>query len=151
MQLCPTMPTLAPVVLIATLACSSSPARPDDVQRMDRVAAFIDALRQRGATVVAMERIAPESYCLSVGPRRLVVNGENVYAFEYDNAEGASRDASTISSDGSVVTSGRACRIEWIGPPRFYRQDRLIALYVGTNQGLIDTLDGILGGPFAHR
>lgn len=149
MQLRSTIPTLAPVVLIASLACS--PARPDDVQRTDRVAVLIEALRQRGATVVPMERMLPDSHCLSVGARRLVVNGENVYAFEYENAEGASRDASTISSDGSVITSGRACRIEWIGPPRFYRQDRLIALYVGTNQGLIDTLDGILGSPFAHR
>lgn len=152
MQPLSTVPALSTLALLVSLACSNSPAAPDDTQTTGRVSALIAALRQRGATVLRMEQMAPDSHCLSVGPRRLVVNGENVYAFEYTSAEAATRDAATISPDASSITpSGRACSISWTGPPRFYRQDRLIALYVGTNQELIGMLDGILGNAFAHR
>jgi hypothetical protein len=151
MQIRFTVPTVSAVVLIASLACSN-PAGPDEVQITGRVTALIEALRQQGATVRAMERMSADAHCLSLGAQRLVVNGENVYAFEYETAEAATRDASTVSSDGSTITAtGRACMPGWTAPPRFYRQDRLMALYVGTNQDLIRTLDGVLGSPFAHR
>jgi hypothetical protein len=140
------------MVLIAGLACNGSMAGPDEAQVTPRAATFVDALKQRGATVQSMERLSPQAYCLSVGPQRLVVNSENVYAFTYDSDAAASADASAISPDASSITAGgQACRPGWTGPPRFYRQDRLIVLYVGTNQELIRTLDAILGNPFAFR
>jgi hypothetical protein len=102
--------------------------------------------------VVQMEHMSSDLHCLSVGALRLTVNGENVYVFEYKSADAANGDASTVSTDGSTITgTGRACHIDWIGPPRFYKKDRLIVLYVGANQALIRTLDGLLGRPFAAR
>jgi hypothetical protein len=141
-----------PGILLFSLACSRSAAGPDAVQPAARVDALVDALRQQGATATRVEQLSPESHCLSVGARRLLVNGENVYAFEYQTTGAAERDAATISPDGSSITpAGRACMVSWSGPPRFYRQDRLLALYVGTNQDLIRLLDRVLGSPFAHR
>lgn len=134
---------------VASLACSGNPAGPSDLESTE---ALISALEEQGATVVRMGQMPPESHCLSVGARRLSVNGENVYAFEYESAAAANRDASMVSSDGSTIGStGRACSILWVGPPRFYKRDRLIVLYVGTNQDLIRILDGLLGRPFAAR
>jgi hypothetical protein len=41
--------------------------------------------------------------------------------------------------------------ITWIGPPRFYKKDRLIVLYVGSNSDVIRLLDTVLGRPVAAR
>jgi hypothetical protein len=140
------------LVLVATVSCGGSLAAPGDSQTTGRVATLIEALTRQGATAVSMERVTAESYCLSVRARRLVVNGENVYAFEYDSPQAAGRDAAGISPDASSITAaGQACMPAWTGPPRFYRQDRLIVLYVGADQNVISVLDTVLGGAFAHR
>ena len=133
---------LSTAALLVTVACSDTVAAPDQIQTTPRVSAFVGALEQQGAKVIPMERLSPQAYCLSVGARRLEVNRENVYAFEYESTDAASRDAAAISPDASSISAaGTACRPAWTGPPRFYQQDRLLVLYVGTNQGLIGVLD----------
>lgn len=137
---------------VAGIRCSGKPAGPSDLDSTEATEALIGALKEQGATVVRMEQMSRESHCLSVGALRLAVNGENVYVFEYATADAANRDASTVSSDGGTIDgTDRACAFFWIGPPRFYKKDRLIVLYVGTNEDLIRTLDGLLGRPFAAR
>jgi hypothetical protein len=147
--------TLSAAVLAASIACSGSPAGPGDVpgvQPSERVGALIAALAQQGVTAVPKEQMPRESHCLSVGALRLAANEENLYVFEYESVAAADRDAAAISPDGDTISGAdRACSILWIGPPRFYKSDRLIVLYVGTNQPLIRTLDGLLGRPFASR
>jgi hypothetical protein len=131
----------------ASVACRSNPAAPGD---LGSAQALTTALTEQGATVVRLEQMPATSHCLSVGALRLSVNGENVYVFEYESADAANMDASTVSPDGSAINSaGRGCFIRWTGPPRFYKKDRLIVLYVGSNQDLIRTLDRVLGPPFA--
>ena len=145
-------PRLSLLVMVASLACSDNPVGPGDLPRTESVGALIGVLQQQGATVVPMEHLSRESHCLSVGAVRLAVDGENVYVFEYESAEAANTDARTVSADGDAINgAGRACSFFWIGPPRFYKKDRLIVLYVGTNQDLIRMLDGLLGRPFAGR
>jgi hypothetical protein len=147
--------TLSVLVLLASAACSGSPVGPGDVpevQPTERVGALIAALAQQGVTVVPKEQMSREAHCLSVGAVRLATNEENLYVFEYESAGAADRDASAVSPDGSTISgAGRACSIDWIGPPRFYKRDRLIVLYVGTNQNFVRALDSVLGRPFASR
>lgn len=141
--------------LLATAACSGSPTAPRDVsavQPTERVGSFIAALAQQGVTAVPKEHMPRESHCLSVGAVRLSADEENLFVFEYESAGAADADAGTISRDGDTITgAGKACSFLWVGPPRFYKRDRLIVLYVGTNQPLIRALDGLLGRPFASR
>jgi hypothetical protein len=155
MRLRTRMLTACLVALFATVGCSRSPARPGDVnglQPTERVAALIAALAQQGVTVVPKEQMPRESHCLSVGALRLATNEENLYVFEYESAGAADRDAAAVSPDGSYITgTGRTCEFFWIGPPLFYKSDRLIALYVGTNQNFVRALDRVLGRPFASR
>jgi len=149
MQLRSAISTLLVMSAVVSLSCSGNPAGPSGPGSAE---ALVGALRQQGATVVRMEQMSRDLHCLAVGALRLAVNGENVYVFEYETAGAATRDASTVSSDGSQISGGgRACIFHWVGPPRFYQTDRLIVLYVGTNQDLIRTLDGLLGRPFAAR
>jgi len=146
---------LSAVVLAASIACSGSPAGPRDVpgvQPSKRVGALIASLARQGVTAVPKEQMPRDSHCLSVGAVLLAADQENLYVFEYESAAAADTDVAAISPDGSTISgTGRACSILWIGPPHFYSSDRLIVLYVGTNQHLIRTLDGLLGPPFASR
>jgi hypothetical protein len=162
------------VVLLASAACGRVPTGPGDVaevQLTDPVTALTAALAQQGVTAVPKERFPRESHCLSVGALRLAAhddrrftrerdrasrdhaaNEENLFVFEYKSASAANRDASGVSPDGgSITATDRACAFSWIGPPRFYKSDRLIVLYVGRNENLIRALDDVLGRPFAGR
>jgi hypothetical protein len=129
----------------ANLACEPGPLAPTGLRS---ASALIAALEQQGSTVTSMGEMPRDSYCLSVDALRLSVDGEDLYVFEYADSDAASRDASTVSPDGGAI--GR-CAFHWIGPPRFYRKDQLIALYVGTNADVIRRLDAVLGSPFARR
>jgi hypothetical protein len=152
MQLRPVSFTLSVLALAANLACGRNPTGPSDPQLTEPVAALIAALAQQDATVVPMERMPRESHCLSVGALRLAVDGENVYVFDYETADATNRDASTVSPDGGTINrSDRACAFFWVGPPRFYKNERVIVLYVGTNPDLIRRLEALLGKPFAAR
>jgi hypothetical protein len=75
----------------------------------------------------------------------VLVNGAHVSAFEYSSAEAAAADAALVRPDGqpsilSVIT--------WVSTPRFYRQDRLIVLYVGCSTEVVQALDVTVGPAF---
>jgi len=82
----------------------------------------------------------------TVRAARLVAGGEDVNAFEYTTAALAAADAAKVSPSGSVIG---ASQVTWISPPRFYRKDQLIVLYVGTNVTVVSALEIVMGKPFA--
>lgn len=77
---------------------------------------------------------------------RLVVGGEDVSAFEYTTVALAAADAAKVSPSGSPIGTSQ---VTWISPPRFYRKDQLIVLYVGTNVAVVHALEVVMGKPFA--
>ena len=138
------------VVLCTALAasgCGANPATgPSPVVSTD---AFIRAVEDQGVRITRMEEMPRQSHpFFSVPAQRLTVSGENVYVFQYASAPEADREAATISRDGSQVGNSH---IDWIGPPRFYRKDRLIVLYVGATQDVVRALESVLGNPVAAR
>ena len=138
-------PTIAIALLIVSVSCMDNPTQPSELQSTD---ALIRALEQRSATVMRMEKMPREQHCLSIGPVRLVVNSQDVLAFEYVSAEAANAAASRVSRDGGTIGG---CSFQWLGPPRFYKKDRMIVLYVGTTQAVIEILNDVLGAQFAGR
>jgi len=56
-------------------------------------------------------------------------------------------DAALISPDGQP--NPRA-QVGWISAPHFYRQGRLIVLYVGCTGEIIETLNGLMGPAIAR-
>ncbi len=78
----------------------------------------------------------------------LTVNGEGVQAFEFASEVEAEAIAETVSKDGgSVGTSS----IFWVAPPHFFKAGRLIVIYVGSDIGVINRLQEIMGSQFAGR
>ena len=76
------------------------------------------------------------------------VHGEDVQVFEYANAAAADAEAAPISRDGMSVGTRK---IFWVGPPHFFKQGRLLVLYVGENEKVLGTLAAVMGPQFAGR
>ena len=107
---------------------------------------LVDTLRARGATVVPVGDVSQPFF--SVAGFAITVNGENVQVFEYPTEGAAAADAARVAPDGGSVGT---TMITWVAPPHFYRQGRLIALYVGTNPDVTGLLTSVLGPQFAGR
>lgn len=107
---------------------------------------LIDNLRAAGATVEPAGDISQPFF--SVKGNAITVNGENVQAFEYADATAADTEAALISPDGSSVGTSM---VSWVAPPHFYKAGKLIVLYVGESQAVIDVLESVLGSQFAGR
>lgn len=107
---------------------------------------LLDSLRAAGATVdpagtISQPFFAPEGQLLTV-------NGEDVQAFEFASEAEANAIAQTVSADGSSVGTSM---ISWVAPPDFYKAGRLIVIYVGSDSGVINILQEIMGSQFAGR
>lgn len=76
------------------------------------------------------------------------VRNEDVQVFQYSNIAAAAAQAALVSPDGSTVGTSK---FHWIGPPHFYRQGKLLVLYVGDNGKVLKALEAVLGRQFAGK
>jgi len=74
------------------------------------------------------------------------VNDEDVQVFQYRDRSQADAKAATISPDGRTIGNAK---VHWIEPPHFYKKGRLLVLYVGTTEGVLQVLAAALGPQFA--
>jgi hypothetical protein len=119
------------VSLIAT-ACAAptpsptpAPVPPQGGQVTDYVS-LVDNLRAAGATVNPAGEV--EQPFFSVKGLVIKVNNNDVQVFEYSDADAAENEAKTISPDGSSIGTSMPF---WVGPPHFFKAEKLIVLYVG--------------------
>ncbi len=130
---------------------SEEPAVSHDGSTMDYVS-FIDNLRQAGATVEPAGEVSQPFF--AVTGNRIVVNGDDVQVFEYTDTSAAEAEAAPVSADGCEVGStskGGVYMLEWVAPPHFYKEGKLIVLYVGDSEAVTDVLESVLGQQFAGR
>ncbi len=77
----------------------------------------------------------------------LCVTGESLHVYEFrTEAQAQAAVASIDPRDPSHVGDSI---IEWVGNPRFWKGDRSIVLYAGSDPDTEDALDALLGEPFA--
>jgi hypothetical protein len=74
------------------------------------------------------------------------VNNGNVQVFEYKYAATAKADADQVKPDGYQVGDAM---VDWVAPPHFFHQGRVIALYVGSDKAVLSSLTATLGKQFA--
>jgi hypothetical protein len=145
-------------VLLATLvvaSCGADPPSGPDNRPLDarpETTSLVEALRAAGATVARGEVLPVSSNpFFTVDSTRLDVNGGHVGVWEYSTPGNAERQAAQVSADGYEIRTGPTSltHVDWIAPPHFYRQSRLIVLYVGRDRGVMTLLEGLLGPQFA--
>ncbi len=127
---------------------SSAPRRQTSTQTsfVKDFKGLIEKLRTGGTTVKQGEKISQPFF--SVEGQTLNVGGESVQVFQYGNAEIAEKEAKQISPQGTSVGT---TMVTWVAPPHFYRNDKLIVLYVGKNSEIIKALENALGRQFAGK
>jgi hypothetical protein len=107
------------------------------------LASLLTALGQAGLTVT--QAGAVQQPFLSVPGQAITANGQTIQAFEYPDAAAAARDAAKIQPDGTIPNTS----VMWGAQPHFYRADRLLVIYVGTDATVLAALTSALGAPFA--
>lgn len=117
---------------------------------------LVDHLRGRGLTVeiagaVQQPFLRPPGTLLRLSGGDLQAPTD-VQSYNYDDTDlgtdgmqAAEADASQLGPDGSPPTM----MITWVAPPHFFRKDRVIVLYTGTDQAVITVLTEALGPQFA--
>ena len=122
-----------------------SPSTPQ-TGAVEEMTSLVDALRAAGATVELGEPVQQAFF--GVGGDILKVNGADVQIFEYDSPEAMEADAEQVSEDGGSIGLNM---VTWVATPHFYKTGRIIVLYVGDDQAVLDLLEGALGSQFAGR
>ena len=107
---------------------------------------LVDRLRTSGAGATAAGDV--EQPFLSIKGVMVKVHGEDVQVFQYPSVAEMETAAAPISRDGMAVGTRK---IFWVGPPHFFKQGRLLVLYVGDNDKVLKALEAVLGRQFAGK
>ncbi|HEX6035995.1 MAG TPA: hypothetical protein VFY83_16270 [Anaerolineales bacterium] len=124
-------------------AAPAATAEPGSVQ--DK-ATFVTALEALDATVESGEPIT-QAFFTPEGSI-LKINGTDVQVFEYESVEAMEGEASQVTPDGGSIGTSM---VTWVDTPHFYKAGRIIVLYVGSDQTVLDLLGKALGQQFAGR
>ena len=127
------------VTAVPTIASTESPVVEDQTT-------LIAALKAAGATVevgdsITQDFFRPEGHIIKV-------NGADVQVFEYESADAMENEASQVAPDGGSIGTSM---VSWMDAPHFYKTGRIIALYVGSDQTILDLLNMVLGAQFAGQ
>ena len=107
---------------------------------------LIKSLRALGAGASAVGDV--EQPFFSIKGVMIKVHGEDVQVFQYANAAAVDAEAAPISRDGMAVGTRK---IFWVGPPHFFKQGKLLVLYVGNDDKVLKALEAVLGRQFAGQ
>lgn len=147
------------LILVALLAVACSAAEPAETESSDNSVSKngngsgvedFDSLREAFEDLGARTEVGGSitQPFFSVEAQMIAIDGADVQVFEYPNEEAADADAALVSSDGSSVGTSMPF---WVDTPHFFKSGQLIVLYIGSDAGVITTLESILGPQFAGR
>ena len=140
-------PILSGLFLVLALVVSgcANTASPEPLVVEDQ-AGLIAALQAAGATVEVGDPISQDFF----GPEGniLKVNGADVQVFEYESADTMENEASQVAPDGGSIGTSM---VSWMDAPHFYKTGRIISLYVGSDQTILDVLEMVMGPQFAGQ
>ena len=109
-------------------------------------ASLAASLRAAGASVRPGAKVDQPFF--PVRGRLIEIHGEDVQVFQFADAAAGNAQAARISPTGTTIGT---TKVQWIGPPHFYRKDRLLVLYVGDSERVLKALETVLGPQFAGQ
>jgi len=128
---------------------TTAPAAPSVTSQGDSTvtdrASLMEALQGRGFDVQPAGEVRQPFF--EVSGTVLKVGGADVQVFEFADAAAAKEAMSTIGPDGNPPTM----MIDWVAAPHFYQAGKIIALYVGEDNAIIEALTKTLGAQVAGR
>ena len=137
-------PTLAPEIQgpVDTVVASTAvqTAVVDDLSNLMAALQAVDVPVELGEAI--------DQPFFSVPGQTLKVNGQDVQVFVYDTAEAMETEAAQIAADASTIGTNMPT---WVDTPHFYKMGRLLVLYVGQDQMVLEQLNRVFGPQFAGR
>ena len=137
-------PTIATLVMVTLAGCADTGGSPSRTQLSPEAEALAARLRSSGLTVEAAGEV--EQPFFSVKGQVLASGTEQIQVFTFPSADAAAAAAAKVSPDGATIGT---TSVNWVGPPHFYRSEKLVVLYVGRDQKTVAALRTVLGNPFA--
>ena len=135
------------LVVAVPLAIALAAACDGSINPADDVASLLKSLEQAGfGTPEQQATNVLESRFFSVPGIALVVPGRRVLAFEFADEPEAAAQAGLVSPDGSGIGNKF---VGWRDTPHFFSRGRLIVIYQGDDQKMLDALEQALGPQFA--
>lgn len=110
---------------------------------------FIYVLKENGFTyedVDTSQNVENPPKLFAFDVKRILVGEDVLQIVEYDSKESMERDAAMIRPDGSNLPYAL---VDWVSYPHFFKKDKLIVYYVGTNETMIAFLTEVFGEQFA--
>jgi len=134
------------MTIIVTSCAENQHADATDGKAVDNYDGLLAALDENGARV---DPVGPISQPFFVPEGQVIsVDGYEVQVFEFSMEQDMQSVAETITPDGiSIGTT----MISWVEAPHFYKSGKLIVLYVGEEDAVIDVLKVVLGAQFAGK
>jgi len=135
-------------------------ARPSPTWEAEDQTNFADRLRGEGFVV---ERVAEatEPFLRTVGARLRLSGGTltqstELQIYTYADPALAADDAARVQPDTSVKWTEpngnvKTISFAWVAPPHFFRRERVLVLYTGTDRAVLTLLTDLLGAQFAGR
>ena len=107
---------------------------------------LMTALQAAGMTVESAGAVSQPLF--SAPGQSVTVNGQEVQVYVFDTPEAMESAAAQVSADASTIGTTTPT---WTSDPHLFKAGRLIVVFVGTDQKIIDILTGTFGPQFAGR
>lgn len=137
-----------PTVLPESTVAAAVTMVPTDIQTavVEDFNSLLEVLRTTGANVELGDEI--EQPFFTVKGQVAKINGADVQVFVYDTVAAMEAEAAQVTADGSSIGTNM---VNWVDPPHFYKLGRMIVLYAGQDQAVLDLLKTVLGPQFAGQ
>ena len=149
-------PILSVLLLVFTLMLSGcgkgataipiAPTTSTEPLAVEDKASLVAALQASGATVEAGEPVTQPFF--SPEGSIIKVNEADVQVFEYETTEAMENEAAQVVPDGGSIGTSM---VTWMDTPHFYKAGRIIVLYVGSDETILNLLESVIGPQFAGR
>lgn len=138
------------ILLLTTVVfagCSNlKQAASSDPSSIQDQASLLRGLEAAGATVDSGEPVTQPFF--TPEGQTLKVNGADLQVFEYGSAEEMEKEAEQVAPDGGSVGTSM---MMWMDVPHFYKTGRIIVLYLGNDNAILDLLNTVIGAQFAGK
>ena len=142
-----TVPVRAMFLLAVLLVAALAAACRESVSPADDLAGLLRSLQQAGFDTPEQEATnVLESRFFDVPGVALIVPGRKLLAYEFADESQAEAQAGMVSLDGTGIGNKY---VGWGDTPHFFSRGRLIVIYQGDDQRMLDALEEALGPQFA--
>ena len=154
------------LVLVSTLlvfcavffaGCAKPPPPAAETETTDtNYASLVQKLREAGTTVEFVSDIRHPEPIFPATSKSISINDEPAQVYEFQDEATAQTEARNVWPDGSTIgpqppegNPGMIVSFNWIAPPHWYQSGKLIVIYLGENQSIMELLESLLGTQFA--